>query len=205
MTKEPPLVQSRSNRWARFVGPGSEKDARLKGSITAIQVLLPEFSEEEIGEALEEHDGDPDAALEALLGGGPDVADSGRNEQVEEERALAAAVAVAAAAEEEEARTFASQPGLRPAAVAATATAALEPAPPAPEPEPEKPAAPAWLPMLQLVKPGQNGKRGMHDKRGDLLKAALGPSPASKVGYMPSSHDLDVKGKGNKGGGRGGS
>eukprot|EP00440_Ansanella_granifera_P015229 gb/GFBE01016551.1/.p1 GENE.gb/GFBE01016551.1/~~gb/GFBE01016551.1/.p1 ORF type:complete len:225 (+),score=67.80 gb/GFBE01016551.1/:1-675(+) len=215
--QEAPVVLSRSNRWARSVNTEEQdRQKRLEGSVLAIQVLLPDLPEDDIRHALERHNGDPDAALQELLGGDADDAPQKKeakcDEDDEDARAMAEALAVAAAAEEEEAAQEKAIEELKAAsqkAVPAPPAKAPEPevAPPTPV-EPEKPAVPAWLPVLQQEELKGSGttsnsrQKGYYDKQTDRLKAALGPSPASKVGIIPSAHDLDVRGKGPGGKGK---
>mmetsp|Transcript_90203 Transcript_90203/g.160662 ORF Transcript_90203/g.160662 Transcript_90203/m.160662 type:complete len:217 (+) Transcript_90203:34-684(+) len=216
MVQETPLVLSRPNRWTRTSegaakAHDAEKSKRLQGSVLTIQVLLPELSDEEVMAALDEHNGDPDATLQALLGEEPQVTskEEPKLQDPDDDADMAAAIAAAAAAEEEEAAALeaAKQASLRPPKSTEVQPPQVAPA------EPEKPAAPAvpsWLPMMPKSPdagyPGSGGteslpkKKTMYDKQTDRLKAALGPSPTVRE-HVPSSHDSEFRGNAGKGGG----
>eukprot|EP00931_Biecheleriopsis_adriatica_P095170 TRINITY_DN68800_c0_g1_i1.p1 TRINITY_DN68800_c0_g1~~TRINITY_DN68800_c0_g1_i1.p1 ORF type:complete len:219 (-),score=78.02 TRINITY_DN68800_c0_g1_i1:72-728(-) len=211
MAEAMPVVLSRTNRWSRYTGSPEELERlrrldRVDSSVLAIQVLLPELPGNEIRSVLELHGGDPDAALQALLGEEPEQLKeepAWQKESDEDAAAMSAALAVAAAAEEEEARALAAQK--------AASRSAVQEQGPAEKPleKPEKKPATPWLPMLQKQpEQGSTGygygrQQAYHDKQTARLKAALGPVQANKVN-VPSSHDLDVKGKGGRGGKGGG-
>mmetsp|Transcript_30451 Transcript_30451/g.87333 ORF Transcript_30451/g.87333 Transcript_30451/m.87333 type:complete len:216 (+) Transcript_30451:80-727(+) len=207
-----PLVLQRANRWNKQAGArashldkevehfgaseevNADGEQRWAAAVTAIQVLLPERSEDLIRQALAEHDGDTDAALEALLGDS-DAASTTLTCQVEELADLAtppvAALAPSAPLPEPSSKPT---PPLPPHTPAPKTQPTLVDRPPAPTPAQVKddegpPSAPPWLPMLHSGTP-----KPLYQIQTERLKAALGPSPANRS----AGHSLqEVNNRGN--------
>lgn len=157
---------------------GVALEAAYDPAVVAIQLILPGCSEESIRQALEEHAGDPDSALEALLGGGGEEAEA-------VESPVAAALTQPASAEEPARREEIPKGPSKvqnSSAKVVTAEAPHAKKPPADakeaagktaEPEPSKPdGPPPWLPMMRPQPTGD--ARTYYEIQSDRLKAALG-------------------------------
>jgi len=202
------------------VAEEEEKQRRRDGAVVAIRVLVPDTPEHVIRWMLEEHGDDPDAAMEALLGGAgvaPDDVGSGLgNGSIAADAVAAAAVADLAPSRGADAQ--ASMPELYAPPTSPTPPAQSQPQPQQPrqaQPQPQKQPAPPqdsgpppWLPMLRpgsAAAVGSGGttaaRRNHFDKRTDLLKAALGPAPSSSSFSGPSMSDLGRRAPARAGGG----
>eukprot|EP00435_Cladocopium_sp_Y103_P073668 s52_g44.t1 len=180
-------------------------DQKIQSAAIAMQVLLPDLSEEKITTCLRENHGDADRAWHQLQ----DINDvdlieatsdpPGREPPSVAPRSVSsdslgdilAAIEVAEMADvANEAPSEAPSAELAPSTAPAEAELPAEMPVPAPvEVKVEEKTTPDWLPML---KSQPSTKRGLYEKQTDRLKAALGPAP--KTPAVQSAHDLDVRG-----------
>ncbi|CAE7691698.1 chmp5 [Symbiodinium pilosum] len=201
---ELPAPLTRGKRWAKHA---AERDQQIQNEIIAIKVLLPNMSDEDIRRCLKEHGGQTDLALSKLLdaqevdllGGLLDETEPPKEPKQEE-----VSTAASQGANLDGQQIPSSQSVYVAEELAEVPKHKAEPKPlgppESPAPTPSVPSVPKWLPMLQPSDPAElsSKRKVQYDRQTERLKAALGPAP--KAASIPSSHDLDVRGRAREGG-----